>query len=102
MSRDEIYLRHILDAGERVLVHASVGRERFMSESHWQDAVMRRLEVMGEAVKRLSAEVWEANPDVPWKRIAGMRDMLIHEYMGVDLDAVWEVAAGRVPEVCTS
>jgi uncharacterized protein with HEPN domain len=53
--------------------------------------VIRQLEIIGEAVKRISPGTLEGRPDIPWRRIAGMRDVLIHDYMGVDLEAVWRV-----------
>ena len=56
-----------------------------------QDATVRNLEIVGEATKNLSATLRASSPDVPWARMAGMRDVLIHNYMGVDLDVVWGV-----------
>ncbi len=91
MSRDDLYLRHVLDAIEKIERYIAVGRDEFMTASHWQDAVIRQLEIIGEAVKRLSSDTTARRPDVPWRRISGMRDVLIHDYMGVDLAAVWAV-----------
>ncbi len=62
-----------------------------MAESQWQDATIRQLEVIGEATKQLSDELRSKYRDTPWRRIAGFRDVLIHNYMGVDLNAVWGV-----------
>ena len=97
MNRDEIYLRHIADAGEKIGVYTSGGRVRFLAESHWQDAVIRQLEIIGEATKKLSETTRNQNPDIPWRRIAGMRDILIHDYFRVDLLAPWEVSQKEVP-----
>jgi Ribonuclease HepT-like len=71
-----------------------VGHDVFVSTSHWQDAVIRQLEIIGEATKRLSKELCSQHPEVPWRRIAGLRDVLIHDYMDVDIKAVWEIAKG--------
>jgi uncharacterized protein with HEPN domain len=91
VSRDELYLRHVLDAIGKIERYVAVGHDEFKAASHWQDAVIRQLEIVGEAVKRLSPAVIARRPDIPWRRIAGLRDVLIHDYMGVDLEAVWRV-----------
>ena len=90
MTGDRDYLRHILGAIERIERYAGVGRDAFFGETHWQDATMLQLAIVGEAVKRLSAETRNRMPTIPWKDIAGMRDLLIHDYFGVDLETVWE------------
>ena len=69
-----------------------------MAKPHWQDAVIRQLEIVGEASKRLSTELRDANPAVPWRRVCGLRDVLIHNYMGADLEAVWSVVEEGIPE----
>jgi uncharacterized protein with HEPN domain len=99
MSRDQLYLQHVLEASLKVERYITVGYGEFMSESHWQDAVIRQLEIMGEAVKRLPIEITERRPDIPWRRIAGMRDVLIHNYMGVDVEAVWQVTEHDLPKL---
>jgi uncharacterized protein with HEPN domain len=78
---DRLYLTHILDAIEKIETYISVGNDVFVSTSHWQDAVIRQLEIIGEATKRLSKQLSSQHPEVPWRRIAGLRDVLIHDYM---------------------
>lgn len=72
-------------------------KEAFLSSEQLQDAVIRRLEIIGEAVKNLPEEIIKKYPDLPWKEIAGMRDILIHQYFGVDLELTWEVIKVEVP-----
>lgn len=63
-----------------------------------KDAIIRRLEIIGEAVKNIPDDFKDKHPDVPWKEIAGMRDILIHEYFGVNLERVWKTAKEDLPE----
>ena len=97
MKSDAVYLRHILDATVKIEKYASVGHDRFLTESHWHDAIIRQLEIVGEATKQLSPDLRARHPDLPWRRIAGLRDVLIHQYMGIDLEAVWGIAMDHVP-----
>ena len=97
MKDDRIYLQHIRDAISRILSYTASGREAFLATPQAQDAVIRNLEIIGEAVKHLSAELRQQHPDIPWKRIAGMRDEMIHEYFGVDLRIVWNVIEQHLP-----
>lgn len=96
-TADRTYLLHIRDAILRIEEYASVGREEFFAKTHWQDAIIRQLEIVGEASKRLSEELRNTNPAVPWRRVCGLRDVLIHNYMGVDLEAVWSVVESGIP-----
>lgn len=70
-----------------------------MKNMQLQDAVTRRLEIIGEAVKNLPADLKEKYPKVPWKQIAGTRDVLIHEYFGTDFDLVWKVVKKELPQL---
>jgi uncharacterized protein with HEPN domain len=88
---DRLYLAHILEAIEKIQRYTADGRDAFAADTRTQDAVLRNFEIIGEATKRLSPEVRDRQPDIPWKQIAGFRDVLIHDYMGVDIDEVWNV-----------
>ena len=100
MDKDpKVFLRHILGSIEDLDSYTKgVSHDVFMASREKQDAVVRRLEVIGEAVKNLPNEFREKNADIPWKKIAGMRDELIHEYFSVDLELVWATVADIVPE----
>ncbi len=99
MAHDDwIYLQHILDAISRIEEYLhGVDEEAFYQQTLVQDGVIRQLEIIGEATKRLSRDVRARYPSVPWQDIAGMRDKLIHDYLGVDLGAVWLTACDDVP-----
>jgi uncharacterized protein with HEPN domain len=99
VKSDFVYLRHILDSISKIETYVAVGKERFVAESQWHDAAIRQLEIIGEATKKLSPELRSAHPGIPWRRISGMRDVLIHDYMGVDLNAVWEVTQKDIREL---
>jgi uncharacterized protein with HEPN domain len=73
------------------------GPEFFLADTRTQDAVIRNLEVIGEAVKSVSEDRKSSHSDIPWKQIAGMRDTLIHRYFGVNLTLVWDVVAKELP-----
>jgi uncharacterized protein with HEPN domain len=96
---DNVYLRHMRDALDRIASYTSAGREAFAEQTVVQDAVLRNLEIVGEASKRVSEQVKVNAPEVPWRIIAGMRDKLIHDYPGVDLDIVWQTVERDLPFV---
>ena len=96
-DRDALFLKHILLAIADIESFASEGQHGFMADRKTQSAVVRQLEIMGEAVKNLSATVTEGEPSVPWRQIAGTRDRLIHAYFSVDLDAVWAMVEQDLP-----
>lgn len=99
MSRDTAYLSHIMDAIAKIETYVAVGYDEFMGESHWQDSVIRQLEIIGEATKQLSDNIRAKHPEIPWRKMAGLRDVLIHNYMGVDLSTVWELTQKDLPKV---
>ena len=91
MKEERVYLGHILDAINDIRTYALVGEEAFLVDRMRQDAIIRKLEIIGEAVKRLSDETRTRQPHIPWKQIAGLRDRLAHDYFAVDLGLVWRV-----------
>lgn len=99
MKDDRVYLLHILDAIGAIEEYTQGGHEPFAATRMIQDAVIRNLEVLGEAVKNLSSTLRDNHPEIPWQRIAGLRDILIHQYFGVDLGSVWGVVEHRLPDL---
>ena len=97
MTRDEVYLKHIAECIHNIESYVSGGEGVFLGSRLVQDAVIRNVEIIGEAVKRLSPEFLSARPQIPWKGIAGFRDVLIHNYFGVDLKQVWRVITDEMP-----
>ena len=95
MKDDRLYLHHMLERCLRLTRFINPGKETFMESEALQDAVIRNLEVIGEAAKRVSSETRARLAEVDWKAICGMRDVLIHDYIGVDLDEVWNVASSE-------
>jgi len=89
----QVFIDHILECIE--LVEDYLNRksiEDFMASTQLQDAVIRRIEIIGEATKNLPQDFKDRHPDIPWKEMAGMRDIIVHEYFGVDLKLTWRVA----------
>jgi len=94
-----IYLHHILECISRIRAYTKdIDEQAFLKDFLLQDAVIRNFEVIGEAVKKVSSSIRKQYPEIPWKNIAGMRDKLIHDYMGVDVRAVWGVVEDVLPD----
>ena len=97
MKDEKLYLIHMTECIGRIEFYTKNGREEFMQSTLVQDAVIRNYEVIGEAAKKLSKDVKDAFPSLPWKRIAGFRDVLIHSYEGIRLDEVWNIIEQDLP-----
>ena len=100
MRDARLLLADIRISCEKVLRFAGdLSQEAFVADERSYDATLRNLEVIGEAVKGLPADLRAAHPEVPWQRIAGLRDILIHVYFGVDEDVVWDIVKNHVPDL---
>lgn len=101
MSKDEkVLLNHVLDAIEHIDNYTEdMSREEFLEDEKTQDAVIRRIEIIGEAVKNMPEEFGEENEESLWEGAAGMRDILTHQYFSVDTEIVWNTVEKTVPEL---
>ncbi len=92
------YIEDMLEAAEKIERYTdAMNREEFVSDEKTVDAVLRNLEILGEASKVISGDVREQAPEIPWSEMAGMRDKLIHGYATIDLDIVWQTVSEDVP-----
>lgn len=101
MSKDPlIYLEHIRSCIKKIVDYTEGHTEEdFLKNNMIQDAVIRNFEIIGEASKQLSTDFRVKYPEIEWKKIAGMRDKLIHDYIGVDIWAVWAVVENIIPNL---
>jgi len=94
-----LFLEDILEAMNKIEKYTKdKDIEKFRSDSMTVDAVLRNLEVIGEASTNIPSEFREDNPEIPWKRMIGLRNIVIHEYFGVDLDIIWRIITKDIPE----
>ncbi len=97
---DLAWLRDIQESFEKIIAWTtSADVNEFMARGQLYSAVIREFTVVGEAVKRLSSELVESTPDVPWRELAGFRDVLVHNYFGVRDEVVWDAATNTVPSL---
>lgn len=100
MKSDQVYLRHILEAIEQIDIYvAGMSKDDFFSNRMAQDAVIRQLAIIGEAARLISDSLRQSCPGIPWANIVGMRNILIHDYMGVDIGEVWRTVEVDLPEL---
>jgi len=103
MPRDaEVYLHDHLEAARRIREYAGGDQAAFLASSIAIDAVLHNLEILGEAAKRVPDSLRGQAPEIEWRKIAGMRDMIAHAYFEVDLQIVWDVIQNKLPDLTTS
>lgn len=100
MSRDQESILDIIESIKLILHYVEgVNQESLAANYEKQDAILRRITIIGEATKRLSPEFRQKHSDIPWKKIAGMRDVITHDYDEIDLTEIWTVITENIPEL---
>lgn len=101
MKDDRFYLIHVAECLERINSYVVDGREVFIQSTLIQDAVLRNLQVMVESVKRLSEQLRDTHQDVDWRGMIGLRNILVHDYLSVDRNTVWQIIEKDLPDFQT-
>lgn len=99
MKDDTVYLRHFQECIRRIEENIAEGRDRFMASHTLQDAVLRNLQTIAESTQRLSEDLKTAHPEIQWRRIAAFRNVLVHDYLGIDMERVWQITQRDVPQL---
>lgn len=99
MKDDRLYLVHIGECIARIEQYVAGGRESFMASTLIQDAVMRNLQILSQSTQQLSDTIKIAHPEVDWHSIAGFRNVLVHDYLGIRIDRVWEIIEEDLPDL---
>lgn len=102
MKDDRVYVRHILECIRRIEEDTAAGKDRFMSSHTLHDAVLRNLQIMAESVQRLSDLSKAAQPGIDWRKIAAFRNVLVHNYLGLDLEIIWRIVQEDLPTLKTA
>ena len=97
MKDDRVYLEYIQECIEQIQKYTKDGKTHFFESTLIQDAVARRLQTMAESTQRLSEMMKSSEADVDWKAISGFRNILVHDYLGIDVDLIWRVIDNRLP-----
>ncbi|MBI4322699.1 MAG: DUF86 domain-containing protein [Candidatus Omnitrophica bacterium] len=101
MKDDAVYLRHVLECIERIEHYTLGGHAEFMASLLIQDGVIRNLQTLGQSVLKLSDALKIAHPEVDWKSIIGLRNVLVHDYLGVSVARIWEIVEHDLPDLKT-
>jgi len=99
MRDNTVYLRHIMEGIRRIEENVAQGRDSFLDSHTFQDAVLRNLQTLAESTQHLSDDLKAAHPEIEWHRVAAFRNVLVHDYLGIDIERVWEITQRDVPEL---
>ena len=99
MNDDTLYLIHIGECIARIERYVVDGREAFIGSTLIQDAVLRNLQTIGQSVGRLSGALRNTHPEINWRSIIGLRNVLVHDYLGINLERIWEIIEHDLPDL---
>lgn len=94
-----MYLRHVLECIGRIEQYTTEGRAAFLASTLIQDGVVRNLQTLGQSVLKLSEALKAAHPEIDWKSIVGLRNVLVHDYLGLQVARIWEIVAQDLPDL---
>jgi uncharacterized protein with HEPN domain len=96
---DGLYLAHVEECLDRIDEYTAEGRDAFFGSTMIQDSVLRNLHTLSESMQRISESLKTRHPDVPWRDLVGFRNVIVHNYLGIDLDTIWEVVEDQLPRL---
>lgn len=99
MKDDRVYLNHILESIQRIARYTEGGHEAFAGSELIQDGVIRNLQTLGQSTLKLSDAFRASHPEIPWRGIIGFRNVLVHDYLGVNVERVWEIVERDLPDL---
>ena len=99
MKDDTLYLIHILEGIGRIEQYTAEGKDAFLRDTKTQDAVLRNLQTLSESAQRLSPALKAAHSEIDWVRVGGFRNVLVHDYLGINLVRVWEIIQNGLPQL---
>ena len=99
MKDDKLYLIHIIECIEKIETYAQDGRDAFLSDTKTQDAVVRNLQILAESTQRISEPLKVRRAEVDWRAIAAFRNVVVHDYLGIDKKQIWEIVERDIPDL---
>lgn len=99
MKNDRVYLEYILERIQRIEEDVADGRDSFMDSHTIQDAVLRNLQTLAESCQRVSEQFKQSHPEIEWNKISAFRNVLVHDYLGIDLNQIWLVITRDIPDL---